>query len=64
MVEGGLLQPGNAILTSDQEHAGGLMAWKHYVTSGMLNITVVKIKTPPESAEEGWCCCNGASLDC
>lgn len=40
------------VLTTDQEHAGGVAAWKHYVSAGVLSgLDTVAIGAPPASID-------------
>ena len=34
MVQSGHLKPGDHVLTSNHEHAGGLLGWEHYAYGG------------------------------
>ena len=52
MVESGYLAQGDVVLTTDHEHAGGLMGWEHYSASGLLNLTRVHLPSPPESIDQ------------
>ena len=39
------------VLTTDQEHGGGVAAWRHYVTTGLLGgLDAVALGAPPASA--------------
>ena len=46
MVESGWLGEGDVVLTSDQEHAGGLLGWEHYAKAGLINLTKVTLNPP------------------
>ena len=40
------------VLTTDQEHAGGVAAWQHYVRAGMLSgLDTVAVGAPPASVD-------------
>ena len=46
LVEGDLLKPGDHVLTTDQEHAGGIAGWVHYNKSGAIALDVVHLPLP------------------
>lgn len=46
LVEGDLLKPGDRVLTTDQEHAGGIAGWVHYNESGAIALDVVHLPLP------------------
>lgn len=56
LVSSGYIRPGDRVLTTDQEHAGGLRAWQHYVFHqpllAALDIVAIPVSPPPESIEE------------
>jgi selenocysteine lyase/cysteine desulfurase len=46
LVEGGFLRPGDRVLTTDQEHAGGIAGWAHYNASGAVHLDVIPLPLP------------------
>jgi len=50
LVESGFLTDGDIVLTSDHEHAGGLMGWLHYQTLGLIQVQPVHLPTSALSA--------------
>ncbi|MGE0374594.1 MAG: aminotransferase class V-fold PLP-dependent enzyme [Planctomycetaceae bacterium] len=46
------LEPGDHVLTTDQEHPGGLRCWEYYEKRNGVGIDRVKIPTPPQSEQE------------
>lgn len=52
IAEGINLQPGQRVLTSNQEHGGGLGAWKFYKKTRGVEIDVAEINSPPRSEDE------------
>ncbi len=52
VAEGIGLKPGQRVLTSNNEHGGGLGAWKFYQKTRGVEIDVAEIKSPPASEDE------------
>ena len=52
IAEGINLQPGQRVLTSNQEHGGGLGAWKYLQKYRGIEIDVAEIGSPPKSEDE------------
>ena len=47
LVQSGWLSQGDRVLTTNQEHAGGLAGWLHYNTSGLIHVDMVPLPIPP-----------------
>ena len=56
LVSTGYLRKGDRVLTTDQEHAGGLRAWQHYLAVDSLLAGIDKVNisvSPPPTSVEG-----------
>ena len=47
LVQSGWLSKGDRVLTTNQEHAGGLAGWLHYNASGLIHVDMVPLPIPP-----------------
>lgn len=52
IAQGCHLRAGDRVLTTDQEHPGGLRCWEYYEKRNGVGIDRVKIPTPPQTEEE------------
>ena len=52
IAEGIHLKPGQRVLTSDNEHGGGLGAWKYFKKYHGVEMDVAEIPSPPQSEDE------------
>jgi selenocysteine lyase/cysteine desulfurase len=52
VAEGINLQPGDRVLTSNNEHGGGLGAWKFLKKTRGIEIDVAEVASPPKSEDE------------
>eukprot|EP00462_Mataza_sp_D1_P021520 CAMPEP_0175127096 /NCGR_PEP_ID=MMETSP0087-20121206/4208_1 /TAXON_ID=136419 /ORGANISM="Unknown Unknown, Strain D1" /LENGTH=316 /DNA_ID=CAMNT_0016409059 /DNA_START=176 /DNA_END=1123 /DNA_ORIENTATION=+ len=46
LVSSGFISQGDEVLTSNQEHAGGVAGWKHLEKKGMITLSTVELPVP------------------
>lgn len=52
VVSSGFLSKGHRVLTTDQEHDGGLAGWRHWETAGLITVDVCHLPIPETRSVE------------